>query len=85
MAISARRGLTNKSWLLTEPHACHAMRATRQFSFVQGKKKQLKLSITGTDNNTRTCIEECCRIGLARGRMYRVVYFLLGCSPASVV
>jgi hypothetical protein len=71
MAISARRRLTNKSWLLTEPHASHAMRATRRFPFVQAKNnKQVKLSITGTDNNTY--IKECCRIGLARDRTYRV-------------
>jgi len=70
MAISARRRLTNKSWLLTEPHASHAMRATRRFPFAQAKNnKQVKLSITETDNNTH--IKECCRIGLARDRMYR--------------
>ena len=53
MAISARRRLTNKSWLLTEPHASHAMRATRRFPFVQAKNnKQVELSVTWTDNNT---------------------------------
>jgi hypothetical protein len=71
MTISARRRLTNKSWLLTEPHASHATRATRRFPFVQAKNnKQATLSITETDNSTY--IKECCRIGLARNIKYRV-------------
>jgi len=83
MAISAHRRLTNKSWLLTEPHASHAMRATRRFPFVQAKNnKQVKLSITGTDNNTYT--KECCRIGLARDRIYRVCTLSLPLNWASM-
>jgi hypothetical protein len=39
-AISARRRLTNKSWLLTEPHASHAMRATRRLPLVQAENNQ---------------------------------------------